>query len=434
MIQVKDGNLQLNTGKVVVGYDLGNEYSQISYFRKGDDEPHTVSLFTGTEQYNIPTVIAKRPGVGQWFYGKEAQKYAKEGCFEVNDLLKKAEVGEEVLVENDLYDPVALLTLFVKRSLSLLNMEVSSKEIEAFMFTVSDLSPRIVEVLGKVVAGLNLKCSVYTYQSHVESFYSYMIHQDSKLWERDVLCFEFVNSMKMWHMSKTTNTKPTVVLIRQEEYSSFVRKDFPEDEALCEKIKQETDSEFESLCRDALTDIDVSTVYLLGDGFKDDWAKDSLKVLCKNRRVFQGNNLYSKGACYALLEKIAPSDLSKNFVYLGDDKIKSNVGMKALRRGEDSYFAIIDAGENWYEVKADFDMILDDGNEFSFVVTSLTGGNVIEKPIVLDGLPKRPRGTTRLGFHIEMSSVNRLQLEITDKGFGEIIKSSGRAWNQSIVI
>lgn len=434
MITVKEGNIQLNKGKLVVGYDLGKSFSQISYYYASDDEPQTVSMVTGTEQYNIPTVLSKRKGVGQWYYGREALRSLEGDCILVDDLLTKAIRGEEVMVEDALYDPVALLTLFVKRSLSLLGMSVPTKDIQAFMFTVEELSARVVEVLGRVAGSLNLKCDTITYQSHVESFYGYMLHQPKELWQYQVLAFEYNDQLKSMRLESTVNTKPQVVVIKNAEYSGIKRIEWSEDESEKAKQSMELDEEFKKACEYALSGNDIATVYLLGEGFKEGWAKESLKILCKNRRVFQGNNLYSKGACFSMMDKLRPTELNKQYVYLGDDKIKSNIGMKAIKRGEDSYFAVIDAGIAWYEASADFDMILTDGNEFSLVVTSLTGGNIIEKKILLDGLPKRPLKTTRLGFHIEMSAVDRLEVEIVDKGFGELVKSSGRAWNHSVDI
>lgn len=434
MITVKNGNLQINTGKAVIGYDLGNSYSQISYYYSSSDEPQTVSLITGTEQYNIPTVLSKRQGVGQWFYGKEAIKNAETDSILVDNLLDKAMRGEEVMVEDSLYDPVALLTLFVKRSLSLLNMHIATKDIKAFMFTVDELNPRMVEVLSRVAGSLALKCDIITYQSHVESYYNYMLHQPKELWQYQVLAFEYNDSLKSMKLESTVNTKPQVVVIDTAYYSGFKRMEWSNDEETKASEQAELDADFKTICERVLSEGEICTVYLLGDGFKEGWAKESLKTLCRNRRVFQGNNLYSKGACYSMMDKLEPTELNKQYVYLGEDKVKSNIGMKAKRRGEDSYFAILDAGTAWYEANADFDIILEEGNEFSLVVTSVTGGYVVEKPIALDGLPKRPRATTRLMFHIEMSSINTLEVEIIDKGFGEIIKSSGRAWNHSIEI
>ena len=173
---LKEQTERKNSKKVAVGYDLGKAASQISYCVLDTDEVETVSSVAGTEQYNIPTVLCKRSGVNQWFYGKEALKYAKEeeGIL-VEDLLTLAERGEEVMIEGEGYDPTALLTLFVKRSLSLLNMRLSLGQVEAFMFTVEDLTPSMVEVLSKVAAALSLKTEHIFFQSHVESFYYYVI-------------------------------------------------------------------------------------------------------------------------------------------------------------------------------------------------------------------------------------------------------------------
>ena len=60
----------------MLGYDLGHRFAQISYCGMGETEPETVSAVTGTEQYNIPVALCKRSGVGQWYYGKVAVKFA----------------------------------------------------------------------------------------------------------------------------------------------------------------------------------------------------------------------------------------------------------------------------------------------------------------------------------------------------------------------
>lgn len=434
MVKEQKGNQGKRNNKVVIGYDLGNFFSQISYFEVGAQEPRTVSSVAGTEQYNIPTVLCKRIGVGQWFYGKEAIKnYGEEGIL-VENLVEKALQGEEVLVEDATFDPVALLTLFVKRSLSLLTMQISMSQIEAFMFTVEELSPRMVEVLTKVVAGMQLKCNKIYFQSHIESFYYYTLKQQQELWKNEVMVFEYNDKLRMLDFYCNRNTTPRVVLIQHMDFSEVGRYQWEQEEQLRLEQQKELDEQFGQICADCLEDRNVTTVYLIGDGFKEGWAKESLKILCRNRRVFQGNNLYSKGACYGVMEKQYPGELSSDYVYLGEDKLKSNIGMKALRHGEDSYLAILDAGVNWYEAKTDFDLILESGNSIPFVITPLTGEKIQEKSILLDGLPERPRGTTRLRIHAEMTAVDNLSLEIVDMGFGELFKSSGRGWSQSIQV
>lgn len=424
-----------NSKKVIVGYDLGENSAQISYCGSEGGEPETISAVAGTEQYNIPVVLCKRSGVGQWYYGKEALKYAREGeGILVEELLKLAERGEEVMVEEETFDPVALLTLFVKRSLSLLNIRISLEQIEAFMFTVEQLTPRIVDVLGKVAAGLKLKVPYICFQSHRESFYAYTLNQSRELWKNDVLIFEYNKNLKGMCLECNIKTTPRVVFIEQMDYPEMERRVWKEEESEKQQQMDDLDLLFFKIAQDVLNDKNVSTIFLLGDGFKEGWMKESLKLLCKNRRVFQGNNLYSKGACYGMAQRLNPGEVWKEHVYLGSDKLKSNIGMKALRKGEESYYAILDAGTNWYEAAAEFDVILESGNELELVITPLTGGNVTSRILTLEGIPDRPKRTTRLNVRIEMTAVDRAAVTIEDMGFGELVPTSGKAWTQMVQV
>lgn len=422
-----------NSGKVIVGYDLGIVASQISYYQSDTATVETVSCVAGTEQYNIPTVLCKRKGVNQWFYGKEALKYAASGeGILVENLLILAERGEDVVVEEESYNPIALLTLFVKRSLTLFTMQIPLNRIEALMFTVEDLTPHMVDVLSKIAAGLRLKTQNIYFQSHMESFYHYVLYQPKELWKNNVLIFDYSTQLKSMQLECNKRTTPQVVFIRSREFPSIERVSFSDEERESREQKNRLDEIFLQVVEEETAGNMISTVYLLGDGFKEGWASKSLRALCRNRRVFQGNNLYSKGACYGGLERREPGVEGKSHVYLGKDKLKANIGMKVLRRGQDSYFAILDAGSNWYEVFADFEVIPESGNVIDFLITPLTGGNVIDRQIVLEGLPERPPRATRLRIHMEMSAADQAVITIEDLGFGELFPSSGKAWTHTI--
>ena len=89
--------------------------------------------------------------------------------------------GEPVLIDGESFEPVALLALFFKRSLGLLSQVASSDRIEALMITCEVLDHRILDILNGVVAGIHLKGVKVAFQSHTESYYSYMIHQPREL-------------------------------------------------------------------------------------------------------------------------------------------------------------------------------------------------------------------------------------------------------------
>lgn len=420
-----------NGGKLIVGYDLDDEYSQISY-RVADGDVETLSLVAGTENFNIPTVLCKREGVNQWFYGREAIRYAGEhqGTL-VKNLLKLAVDGETVQIEGKAFDPVALLTLFMKRSLGMLTQVTSSPDrMDALMITCRKLNHRVLEVLSQVVSGLRIKTEQIAFQSYTESFYNYMIHQQKELWNQQVLlCDYHENSMVVYHMECNRRTTPVVAYIDTREYDFPAWKPMPETETLRREKLERLDSEFLNLMTELCEGQLISSVFLIGEGYSDEWMKESLRFLCRGRRVFQGSNLYSKGACLGMQERLDASETGKAHVFLGNDKLKANIGMKILRRGEDSYYALLDAGVNWFEADQTMECYMQDGNAIELVITPLIGRKGKIARIVLDDL----QGTvSRLQIHLYLKEESRLIVEIKDLGLGAIRPGTGRVWIEEI--
>ena len=102
--------------RFVLGYDLGDKVSQISYLASDADMPETLSVLAGSELYNIPTILCKRKEVNQWFYGKEATRHIEDGDgYEVKKALKNLGVDMTYLVTSDLVStPAYIKTVFVE--------------------------------------------------------------------------------------------------------------------------------------------------------------------------------------------------------------------------------------------------------------------------------------------------------------------------------
>ena len=67
---------------------------------------------------------------------------------------------------------------------------------------------------------------------------------------------------------------------------------------------QERDSEFCKFVQKTLGRDLFSSIQITGEGFSQDWAEQSVRLLCyQKRKVFYGNNLFAKGACAAGKEK-----------------------------------------------------------------------------------------------------------------------------------
>lgn len=412
----------LNHGKLIVGYDLGNKASQISYAYSETGEAETISQVAGEQNYQIPTVLCKQHGVDQWFYGREALRVVQrqEGIL-VENLLDMALDGEPVVVEGESYDPVALLSLFFKRSLGQLSQ--TGEKLSSLMVTCPVIDRKLLDVLKQVVEGSGVKAERVSFQGYGESFYSYMLRQPGELWAYPALLFHNTGDrIRTYRMESNKRTKPVVVSVEEREY------EFPvvSDEALLQ-IGEEA-------CGKSL----IGSIFLIGEGFQGEWMKESLRFLCRGRRVFQGNNLFSKGACCGMQEKIAPGEMAQNHVFLGNEKLRVNIGMQVWKDGKEAYFPLLDAGSNWYEAERIMDVYLREGNELMLVISPLVRqskkGAVSDREeiyvkILLEGLME---GISRMRLKFYLKTEHCLIVEAEDLGFGEFRISSGRTWRDEI--
>ena len=422
----------LKNDKLIVGYDLGNRFSQISYAVSADGEVETLSQVAGTQVYNVPTVLCKRTGVNQWFYGKEALRNAAEGeGILVENLVELALDGEPVLIEEDSYDPVSLLTLFFKRSLGMLSQAGTSEKLGALMITCEQLDHRMIDLLNQMLEGLRLKTDRIFFQSHMESFYYYMIRQPEELRTARSMLYDYCGDrILIYDLDYNRRTTPIVAFIEESVA------DFPvwyteggDAEMLSEAYKQALDRAFLRLAELSFGNRAVSSVFLIGDGFSEQWMKESLRFLCRGRRVFQGNNLFSKGACNGMQERIQVSAPGREHIFLGNDKLKANVGMDVMRQGEASYLALLDAGVNWYEADQVTEFYLQEGNQISLKITPLIGKGTRTAVIALKDLPG---GISRIRARLYLEAENSLAVEIEDLGLGELREPSGKIWHETI--
>ena len=311
--------------------------------------------------------------------------------------------------------------LFVKKSISILSAVVPLSKIAGVMFTTDKIDEQNVKIFNTIVEGLSLKTKLVYFQSHVESLYYYTIHQPKDVWNGQVLACEYEKDMMITHrLEFNRNTTPVVSFSETEKFNNIEIGN--KDRNFLNILHKNCDGRY------------VSSVQLIGNGFKEEWYKDSLKYMCVNRRVFAGNNLYSKGACYGVLEKISPSDVGREYIYLGKDKLKANVGMEVMRRGQKSYLALLDAGVNWYEVGASVEFVLQEDKVLEFVISSLIGNKVYKEAMVLEELPERKAGTTRVKLMMKMVSDSTIYVEVEDLGFGEFYPATGKKWEKEIIL
>jgi hypothetical protein len=193
-----------------------------------------------------------------------------------------------------------------------------------------------------------------------------------------------------------------------------------------------TDKELLDIGRELCEGKYISSIYLIGKKFAGDWMSESLRYLCLGRRVFQGNNLYSKGACYSVLADSQKDISEKEYLFLGPDKLKSNIGMKVRKRGEDAYNALLDAGMEWSGVEEIFEFYLKGENNIEILVTPLIKTSAKHVFMELEQLHLEEEEVTRVRMKLTMPTENMLRIEVEDLGFGEFREACDKKWIKEV--
>ena len=306
-----------------LGIDINDKYAMVSYYQTNMNEPETVGTVAGSELFQIPLVLAKRKEIGQWYYGDDARKKAKNTeMIVIDSLLNRAVAGEKIVIEDISYNAEELLALFLKKVISLPQKLGRSVSFNKVVITLERLTKENMDMFWRIVPKMGLSAENFMVIDHKESFYYFALSQNEGLWLHDVFLFEYEKSALnyMW-LQRNTRTVPQVVSIT---------------ESTRQSVLGEQDTEFLQILQKAFENKIVSTVYLVGNGFDGDWMRASLSFMCRGRRVFKGMNLYSKGACYAAAARAMEDKW--NFIYMGENEMKFNLSLKVHDKGELSFY------------------------------------------------------------------------------------------------
>lgn len=404
--------------QLYIGYDLGNTHSQISYYMMGMKGPTSVSTIVGGDNYLIPTVMYRKSN-GQWVYGDEAValKDNRDGVF-IEDILDHSIKDDSFEIDGEPITFVSCLEIFIKKTLALVNIaRGTSEEKRKIVFTTANLDGAMVTLFEKIAESVSQGRDTVLYQSHKDSIFHYMLFQKKELWAKDVLFFDYSPEMFTFYRLRT-NRRSTPAIVSIEETTN------PEMTGLAEERRDD------ALYRIAEAKIGsgelISSVYLTGVEYSNTWLDNSLKFICRNRRVFIGQNLFAEGACF---KAITSEDERHDFLYLGEARMQVNVGLMAMEAGEERYISLIEAGGNWYDTSAGVDIILDDTRSVEFMIERISGDMKLKKSFELSGLPNRPPRTTRIRVTLKPLAVNSIKVSMEDMGFGELFRRSGKIWN-----
>ncbi len=377
-----------------LGLQLCRDFAQVSYFNGTMKEPLTVA--PGGEGQEVLIPVSEK----EW----EA----------VTDLEAKRQP----------------LSDFFGRCFALLPQPWDPKDLR-IMVTVPRLVSPMEATIPEALAALGLERRYVFLQDYKSSFYYYTVNQKKELWNGDVALLEYVKETVvgcLLHIDRSK--KPGLVTV--EEVASQKMDESVRDGRGQEEWDRERDRLLFELLKKVFEHRNVVTCYLLGDYFDRSWAERSFQYLCYHRHAFQGQNLYTKGACYGAMERtgLVPT---QDLLFLGVDIVHENLGMNMRVRGKEVYYPLISAGVNWYEAHHVCEFIPDHEDAIPILTKPMSGGQEVVHLLRLKDFPDRPNRATRLKMTVYFVSAARCMVEVEDLGFGGFYRPSGKRWKREIV-
>lgn len=309
--------------------------------------------------------------------------------------------------------------MFLKKVMELPSKLGNPSSFDRLVICVDRLTKENVSMFYGMAVRLGINSRQLTVIDRKESFYYFALNQDNSLWLHDVVMFmQEKESIFFYSLKRDLRTTPQVVSI---------------DESISYTLdKNDKDKSFLDIINESFKNQIISTVFLVGDTFAEGWMKQSVALLCKGRRVFMGNNLFTKGACYAAATRDKEAEWP--FVYMGENEMKFNLSLKVHDKGELSFYNLISAGSNWFESKGQCEVIISGSYEVDFWKQLPKSREAKIETLRLTDMTPRPDRATRIRITATPVSDDRIDIEIKDLGFGEIFMSSGKVWHYEMTM
>lgn len=415
--------------QLLVGIDLGRTVSQISCFDSKIYEPVPIGRMCGGErEYEIPFVFAINRQTNEWLWGSDALNAGGDYIY-VDNLLERAKTTEKFEIGGYTFHSKEVLKRFILKELSLLKEYYPNDTIRKLVISVDDKNIEVADVITDICEELGIGKDRLVIQNHNQSYMYYAVSQAKELWINNVGLFEYgIDGLTYSQISIDRRNIPYIVGLEKRDLSDVMPYEilFNEEDARLRYT-------FINVANTVLHKQMVTTIYVTGSGFERSWAANALKELCNGRRVFRGQNLFTKGACYAARELAGAGKLDE-FIFLDEDMVTSDILIKTYHNAEFCEVVLVKAGSRWKEVDVSIDVIPDDEDEIQIIARNVMLHEAKAHILSLSGFSGRANRMTRFTIRIRFADKDTCIVTLKDNGFGEFCPSSNRIWERYISI
>lgn len=429
--------------QLYLGLDLGPEYTQLSYYNADTHEPESVYHKEAKDTYMLPNIMFysayhKRIGDTQgecykfidlsgWSVGAKASAYRFEDNGTVVDqIYEKTLRKEKIDVEGREYKASDLLVKMMVLHIKQFTDQIGGFTIKKLTVTVADTDPQIIQAVRGLRSALRLGHDQFNIVSHLDSGLCYIFAQPEPLRNNSVGLFDFGRNGLDFYRIDMTRKYPLIVTVEHTDYHDRINM------RRFGRYHEDMDEAFADVVRESMAQVFVSSVYLTGVGFAENWMKQSATVLCRGRRVFVGQNIYTKGACYRSLGGIYTESLSRYFIDT-EETVKTNIGINLMDE-KNTFWPIAYGGLEWFNTRGKIEVFLDATRRIQIVYQDILTEEELRETVEIYGLPARPNKTTKLSIEVEYYGSDKGAIVIRDLGFGSLYPSTNKIYRKEFDI
>lgn len=411
-----------------IGMDLCSDSTQISFYNDIKREPETVNQLNNKETYMMPNILFYSKTTGDWYVGSEASEARfKEDGIILDELYKNARSEEMIEVDGVKYTFRQLFLKMLKMHIDSFLYRYEGATVKQLVITIPEYNKDLFKVLGGFYKELDIPESCIRITSHLDSGLYYIFNQSSELWVNSVALFDYsADGLNYYRIDITKGKTPEIISVVHEDYTAqFNMALFGGDNILM-------DVTFAKIADYEMKKTYISSVFLTGLGFSEKWMNKSRNILCQGRRVFAGQNIYTKGACYKAVGG-EYEDFYKRFFVETKENVVYDVGISSGEE-EDKFIPIVLGGRQWYNIHGKINIILDDTDKLTIIYRNHQSKEEIREVVKLHGIPKRPNKTSKFSVEVEFEDPHRGAVIIKDVGFGKLFPTTNKIYRKEFEV
>lgn len=411
-----------------IGMDLCSDFTQLSFYNDIKREPESVSQLNNKETYLMPNILFYSTDTEHWYVGGEASeaRFSENGTV-VDGIFENLNSDEVITVAGREYNYQELFMMMVKLHIDSFLYRYEAAEVRKLVISVDDYNPLIFQLLSKLYLDMGIDKENIEITSHLDSGLYYIFNQPSELWNNSVALYDYsADGLNYYRIDISKNKEPKTINVIHEDYTQQMS---------LSKFGNDTyqmDVEFAKIAEYEGKKAYISAVFLTGVGFSNKWMKKSTNVLCQGRRVFVGQNIYTKGACYRAVggEYMA---FYEDFFVETKENVLADIGI-TLDDEKDTFVPIVSGGKQWYNTHGQLNVILDDTDNITIIYRNHKTGEEKRETVRIHGLPKRPNKTTKVSLEVEFDSPKEGAVIIRDLGFGKLYPTTNKIYRKEFII